>query len=37
VQNVDLSVLLKTLSYHTVRSDRGGRRVNAGVDASKPD
>ena len=26
VQNVDLSVLLKTLSYHTVRTTRGGSR-----------
>ncbi len=26
VQNVDLSVLLKTLSYHTVRANRGARR-----------
>jgi len=26
VQNVDLSVLLKTLSYHTVRASRAGRR-----------
>ncbi len=26
VQNVDLSVLLKTLSYHTVRAARTGRR-----------
>ena len=26
VQNVDLSVLLKTLSYHTVRTGRAGRR-----------
>jgi redox-sensing transcriptional repressor len=26
VQNVDLSVLLKTLSYHTVRTDRDSSR-----------
>jgi redox-sensing transcriptional repressor len=32
VQNVDLSVLLKTLSYHTVRTEHsGGRRADPGA------
>lgn len=36
VQNVDLSVLLKTLSYHTVRADRpAGRRVEPAAEAEK--
>ncbi len=37
VQNVDLAVLLKTLSYHTVRSDRGARRADAALHGAKTD
>ena len=33
VQNVDLSVLLKTLSYHTVRTTRSGSAANRASDA----
>jgi redox-sensing transcriptional repressor len=36
VQNVDLSVLLKTLSYHTVRTERGGsRRSESGAEEGR--